>query len=121
METKIQTPLEVARHALRNNIRRLARYRTEKRKVPANMVHMERQLLFALVHGLVCETGGYSPMTDAHVRWADNFLDRCADAKFQPIQHEEAILTLILGTEMTMCGKDFAAEPQTPDFDEDCV
>lgn len=120
METT-KTPLDTARHLLRENIRRLARLRTEKRKVPAAMVHMERQLLFSLVHRMVCETSGYSPMTDAHVRWADNFLDRCADPKFAVIEHEEAILTLILGVEMTMCGKDFAAEPLTPAFDEDCV
>jgi hypothetical protein len=99
-----------ARHLLRTNIQRLARMRTEKRFVPARHAWPERQLLWSLVHGLVCATNGYDPALDAQVQWASWFLRVCEDyGKItMPFVNEEAVLFLILEMPVATTRRDAA-------------
>lgn len=95
--------------ALRENIKRLARVREAGVCVPFREVWPERQLLFSLVHGLVCATSGYSPMGDMQLQWADWFLNYCENPRgTMPYQFEDATLMLILQWEMERCGRDRA-------------
>ena len=87
-----------ARLSLRENIKRLARVRRAAAVIPLYLVWPERQLLFSLVHGLVCATADYDPMLDGQVAWAAWFLRRCeSERDAGQFTHEEAALLLILG------------------------
>ena len=88
--------LREARQNLRENIQRLALLRSDGVRVPQREAWPERQLLWALVHGLVCATNGYDPALDPQVQWASWFLRMCEDGKAQDFLHEDAVLMLIL-------------------------
>ena len=89
-----------ARGNLRENIKRLARIRSAGGGVPRWTVWPERQLLFSLVHGMVCASQEYDPMLDQQVAWANWFLRWCDDSRMTAAyMHEEAALLLILGGE----------------------
>jgi hypothetical protein len=98
-----------ARAALRGNIKRLAALRRDGLRVPYREVWPERQLLFSLVHGMVCATSGYSPMGDMQLQWANWFLDWCERPKEAgSFLHEEAALMLILEVAFEQKGRDLA-------------
>jgi hypothetical protein len=89
-----------ARGNLRENIKRLARIRQAGGGVPRWTVWPERQLLFSLVHGMVCASQEYDPMMDQQVAWANWFLRWCDDSRMaMSYQGEDAALLLILGGE----------------------
>lgn len=106
-----------ARMSLRECIRRYARMKANKEALPAAMVWPERQLLWSLVHSLVCAHNNYDPDMDHWVRWACHFLRWCAaPSKAGDYANEEAVLMLILGDDFPKCGRDLAAGNEA-DFD----
>ena len=101
--------LREARASLRGNIKRLAQLRADGLRVPYREVWPERQLLFSLVHGMVCATSGYSPMGDMQLQWANWFLDWCENPKeCSAFLHEDAALMLILEVAFQTRGRDLA-------------
>lgn len=102
--------VKAARRSLRECIRRYARMKANNEALPPGMVWPERQLLWSLVHGLVCAHNNYDPDCDHWLQWACHFLRWCAipNAKHDFL-NEEAMLMLILGDEMPKCGKDAAS------------
>lgn len=105
---KKQTAEEMARKALRGCIKRYARHRVAGESLPAAMCWPERQLLFSLVHEMVCQSRGYDPLLDGQLRWASWFLRRCEEPVSSALENEDAWLMMILGDEMPKCGKDAA-------------
>lgn len=107
-----------ARMSLRECIRRYARMKASNEALPAGMVWPERQLLWSLVHGLVCAHNNYDPDMDHWVRWACHFLRWCAmPGTAGDYPNEEAMLMLILGDEMPKSGRDLASGERDEDFD----
>ena len=100
--------LREARAALRGNIKRLAQLRSDGLRVPYREVWPERQLLFSLVHSMVCATSGYSPMGDMQLQWANWFLDLCDSGDVPAFLHEEAALMLILERAFEQSRRDMA-------------
>lgn len=111
----------MARLRLRECVKRHARSRVAAERVPARMVHAERQLLFSLVHEYVCQCSGYDPLLDGQLAWACWYLRWCEGEAASFYIHEDAQLMLILVAEYPaceVCGKDAAAgEAGDEDFD----
>lgn len=104
-----------ARARLRGCMRRYARMRMHGERLPAQVAWAERQLLFSLVHEMVCQCRDYDPALDAWLRWACWYLRFCEDHGHPAFPGEDAMLLLILGNEY--------AEPRTgawgdKDFDD---
>jgi hypothetical protein len=89
------TTENAARTALRENIKRLAGIRRKGGRIDPRLCWPERQLLFSLVHGMVCESPEYDPTRDAQVLWAGFFLRICSAWPYEVFPDEEAVLQLI--------------------------
>ena len=110
--------IKSARMSLRECIRRYARMKANNEALPAGMVWPERQLLWSLVHGLVCAHNNYDPDLDHWVRWACHFLRWCAAPGIAKDEYpnEDAMLLLILGDDFPKCGRDAAAGAASDEF-----
>jgi len=117
--SKKNDPAGAARLALREYVKRHARARASREMLPWGMVAPERQLLWSLVHELVCQDTGYDPDLDQQVRWVCFYLRFCAAriGSLESYGNEDAVLLLILGNEMPCFTGGRGSVEDDPDHD----